>query len=40
MDLAHAMHLAGVEEDPLRGGRLPGVDVSGDTDIPRLIQSK
>jgi hypothetical protein len=34
MNLADLVCLAGVEEDPLRGGRLPGIDVGHDADVP------
>ena len=34
VDLADLVRDPGVEEDPLRGGRLPGIDVGHDADVP------
>ena len=36
MDLADLVDLLGVEEDPLGDGRLAGVDMGNDPDVPRL----
>jgi hypothetical protein len=36
MDLADFVRNSGIEEDPLRGGRLPGINVGHDADIARL----
>ena len=38
MGLADLVVDAGVEEDPLRGGGLPGVDVGHDADVPGILQ--
>jgi hypothetical protein len=34
VDLADLVRLTGVEEDPLGRGRLPGIDVGHDADVP------
>jgi hypothetical protein len=37
VDLADFVRNSGIEEDPLGGGRLPGIDVGHDADVPRAI---
>jgi hypothetical protein len=38
VDLTNLVRNPGIEEDPLGGGRLPGIDVSHDADIPGALQ--
>jgi hypothetical protein len=38
MDLAHFVHAPGEEQDALGTGRLAGVDVRGNADIPRAFE--
>jgi hypothetical protein len=40
MDFPDLVRNSGVEEDPLSGGRLPGIDVSHDADVPGSIQGR
>jgi hypothetical protein len=37
MDLADFMGTAGIEQDPLRGGRFPCVDMGHDADVARFF---
>jgi hypothetical protein len=38
--LAQAVGAAGIEEDPLGDGRLPGVDVGDDPDVAGFLEAK
>jgi hypothetical protein len=40
MDLADFVRNSGIEEDPLGGGRLPGIDVRHDADVPCSIERR
>jgi hypothetical protein len=40
MDFADLVRNSGIEEDPLGRGRLPGIDVSHDADVPGSIQGR
>ena len=40
MDLADLVDLLRVEEDPLGDGRLAGVDMRDDSDVPRLVRAE
>jgi hypothetical protein len=38
VDFTNLVRNPGVEEDPLGGGRLPGIDVRHDADVPGSFQ--
>jgi hypothetical protein len=40
MDFTNLVRNPGVEEDPLGRGRLPGIDVSHDADVPGSIERR